>query len=52
MIQRKGGATLEEIVRATGWQIHTVRRFSATIPAKRGLKVKSEQIDGARTYSA
>jgi hypothetical protein len=52
MIQRKGGATLEEIVDKTGWQKHTVRGFMATVPAKIGLKLKSEKVDGHRTYSA
>jgi Protein of unknown function (DUF3489) len=52
MIQAKGGATLEAIMKRTGWQKHTVRGFMATVPAKLGLKLKSEKVEGARTYSA
>jgi hypothetical protein len=52
MIQAKGGATLEAIMKRTDWQKHTVRGFMATVPAKLGLKLKSEKVEGARTYSA
>ena len=54
MIQRKGGATLEEIVRATGWQKHTVRGFISILGSKGGMKVTStrRESDGARVYEA
>jgi hypothetical protein len=54
MIQRKGGATLEEIVKATGWQKHTVRGFISILGSKGGFKVTStrRESDGARVYEA
>ena len=33
-LSRAGGATLQEIVDATGWQKHTVRGFICTLPKK------------------
>lgn len=45
------GATIEELVSATGWQQHSVRGFlSGTLKKKRGLDVTSESIDGVRRY--
>jgi hypothetical protein len=41
MIQRKGGATLDEIGKATGWQKHTIRGFMSVVPKKAGLTVTS-----------
>jgi hypothetical protein len=54
MIQRKGGATLEDIVNATGWQKHTVRGFISILGSKGGMKVTStrRETDGARVYEA
>ena len=53
MLQRKGGATLEEIVKATGWQKHTVRGFISILGSKGGMKVTStRREDGARMYEA
>jgi hypothetical protein len=54
MLQRKGGATLEEIVKATGWQKHTVRGFISILGSKVGMKVTStrRESDGARVYEA
>jgi len=52
LLQRKGGATLPEIVGATEWQAHSVRGFiSGTLGKKMGLTVKSTKNDaGERTY--
>ena len=50
MLQRKGGATREEIVKATGWQKHTVDGFISILGRKGGMKVTStrRESDGAR----
>lgn len=51
LLRRREGATLDALVKATGWQRHSVRGFLAGI-VRRQLKLAlvSEQIDGARTY--
>ena len=52
LIARKDGASLEEIMTATGWQKHTVRGFIAIL-GKKGTKIESFKSDaGARTYRA
>jgi hypothetical protein len=53
LLRRKGGCTLAEIMKATGWQAHTVRGFiSGTLGKKMGLTVASIKSDsGERTYS-
>lgn len=53
MLRRKGGCTLPEIMKATGWQAHTVRGFiSGTVGKKLGIEVKSTKNDsGERTYA-
>ncbi len=54
MIQRTGGATLDEIRAATGWQPHTVRGFISVVPKRAGLTVTSTRraADKARVYKA
>ncbi len=53
LIGRKQGATLAEIMNATGWQPHSVRGFiSGTLGTKMGMTVASEKRDdGERVYS-
>ena len=53
MLRADGGATIDEIVAATGWQPHTVRgAFAGALKKKLGLEVTSEKIDGrGRVYS-
>jgi len=47
MLQRKNGATIAEIVEATGWQQHTVRgAFAGALKKKLGLNIVSEKVDG------
>jgi hypothetical protein len=51
LLQRKNGATLEEIMEKTGWQKHTVRGFVAGAMKKAGYTVESFKSDhGGRTY--
>jgi hypothetical protein len=53
LLKRSGGATLKEIMKATGWQAHSVRGFlSGTLGKKMKLTVTSTKAeDGARSYS-
>jgi hypothetical protein len=51
MLQRKGGATLVEIMEKMGWQRHTVRGFMAGAMKKAGYAVESFKPEGGeRTY--
>jgi hypothetical protein len=49
---RDGGATIPEIVKATGWQQHSCRgAISGTLKKKLGLTITSEPVDGrGRVY--
>ncbi len=52
MLERPEGATLHAIMRATGWQTHSVRGFiSGHLKKKLGLKVRSSKREGERVYS-
>jgi hypothetical protein len=53
LLRRTEGATLAELMKATGWQAHSVRGFlSGTVSKKLGLAVTSAKVeDGERTYS-
>lgn len=52
LLRRKQGATLAEIMTATGWQAHSVRGFiSGALVKKMGLTVAStKREDATRTY--
>ena len=51
MMQRAKGATLDEIIKATGWQRHTVRGFVSILGSKGGEKIESSKnAAGERTY--
>jgi hypothetical protein len=52
LMRRKQGVSLEAIMKATGWQAHTVRGFvSGTLVKKLGLNVESfRSEDKERTY--
>ena len=52
LLERKGGATLAEIMKATGWQAHSVSGFiSGTLGKKMGRTVEStKREDGERLY--
>ena len=53
LLQRKGGATLKQIMAATAWQGHSVRGFiSGALGKKMGLTVESaKRQDGERVYT-
>jgi hypothetical protein len=53
LLRRKNGASLKEIMKATGWLPHSIRGFlSGTVGKKMGLEVIStKSADGERTYS-
>jgi hypothetical protein len=49
LLQRKNGATLADLVAATGWQPHTTRA-ALTGLRKRGHVIEKSQRGGATTY--
>jgi predicted ArsR family transcriptional regulator len=52
LLKRKSGATIDELVKATGWQAHSVRgAISGTLKNRLGLAVASEKVGGrGRVY--
>ena len=52
MLRAPEGATIEEIMAATGWQSHTVRgAMAGALKKKLGLEVTSEKVEGrGRVY--
>lgn len=51
LMKRAKGATLAEIVEATGWQKHTVRGFVSILGKKGGEAIEStKNAAGERTY--
>ena len=52
LLRQPGGATLKDLLAATGWQAHSVLGFiSGAIVRKMGLKVESSKNpDGGRAY--
>jgi hypothetical protein len=51
MMERAKGATLAEIMEATGWQRHTVRGFVSILGSKGGRTIESSKNSaGERTY--
>ncbi len=52
LLKRKTGASIDEIMEATGWQAHSVRgAISGALKKKLGLAVSSEKTDGrGRVY--
>jgi hypothetical protein len=53
LLKRPGGVTAQELMKATGWQPHSVRGFlSGTVRKKMGHEViSSKGEDGERSYS-
>ena len=51
MLQSPAGATIAAMMKATGWQQHSVRGFLAAVVRKRlKLKLGSKKVDGERVY--
>ncbi len=47
-----GGATLAALMKATGWQAHSVRGFlSQKVSKQLGLPLQSVRLDGQRVYA-
>ena len=53
LLEREGGATLEEIMAETKWQKHSVRGFISTLGSKGGYTIVStrRESDKARVYA-
>ena len=52
LLRRPHGATIADLVKATGWQAHSVRgAISGTLKKKLGLAIASEAVEGrGRVY--
>ena len=51
LLQSPTGATIEAMMKATGWQPHSVRGFLAGVVRKRlKLELGSTKVDGNRVY--
>ena len=51
LIVRDEGATLDQMIAATGWLPHTTRA-ALTGLKKKGYVISSDKVDGVRTYRA
>ena len=50
LLARATGATIDEMVDATGWQPHSVRGAIAGSLKRRGLAITSDKVNGVRRY--
>lgn len=52
LLLEAGGASIAELMLATGWQQHSVRGALAGALRKRGLTITSDKVGGVRRYRA
>lgn len=50
LLQRPDGASIAELAEAAGWQAHSVRGALADALKKKGHRIISAKLDGARRY--
>jgi hypothetical protein len=50
LLVRESGASIAEMMAATGWQQHSVRGALAGALKKRGLVISSQKVEGVRRY--
>ena len=50
LMKRKNGATLDDLVRATGWLPHTARAAMTGLK-KKGHTIERSKVDGVSRYS-
>ncbi|MGD0821173.1 MAG: DUF3489 domain-containing protein [Desulfomonilia bacterium] len=51
LLARSGGATIDEMAKATGWQRHSIRGMMSGVLKKRlGLSIASEKEERGRIY--
>lgn len=53
LLTRELGASIAEMMDATGWQAHSIRgAMAGTLKKKRGLVISSDKVEGLRRYRA
>ncbi len=52
LVKRSGGATLKHLVKATGWQPHSVRGFLSTLGKKMALKIEPARLMTASAFTS
>jgi hypothetical protein len=50
MLQSPAGATIAAMMKATGWQQHSVRGFAGVVRKRLKLKLGSKKVDRIRVY--
>jgi hypothetical protein len=50
LLRREDGASIADLMTATGWQAHSVRGAMSTLKSKQNLAISSEKTDGGRIY--
>ena len=52
LLRQPGGATIADLMAATGWQQQSVRGVISGSLRKRGIEVSSSIVEGERRYTA